>query len=59
MDERRIGAKERGMDIEGGEEEGRVGDEEGGPGGEGRSPGGERQSPGGDESAAECGERSQ
>ena len=41
MDERRIGAEERGMDIEVGEEEGRVGDEvrkvgdeEGGPGGE-------------------------
>ena len=66
MDGRRIGAEERGMDIEVGDEEGRVGDEvrkvgdeEGGPGGEERSPGGERRSPGGDESAAEGGERSQ
>ena len=66
MDGRRIGAEERGMDIQVGEEEGRVGDEvrkvgdeEGGPGGEERNPGGVRQSPGGDESAAEGGERTQ
>ena len=46
MDERRIGAEERGMDIEVGEEEGivgdevrKVGDEEGGPCGEERNPG--------------------
>jgi hypothetical protein len=66
MDGRRIGAEERGMDIEVGDEEGRVGDEvrkvgdeKGGPGGEERNPGGVRQRPGGDESAAEGGERSQ
>jgi hypothetical protein len=64
MDGRRIGAEERGMDIQVGEEEGRVGDEvrkvgdeEGGPGGEERNPGGVTQSPGGDESAAEGGKR--
>jgi hypothetical protein len=66
MDGRRIGAEERGMDIQVGEEEGRVadevrkvGDEKGGPGGEERNPGGVRQRPGGDESAAEGGERTQ
>jgi hypothetical protein len=65
-DDQRIGAEERGMDIEVGDEVRKVGDEEGGPGGEernpggeGRSPGGERQSPGDDESATEGGERSQ
>jgi hypothetical protein len=52
MDGRRIGAEERGMDIEVGDEVWKVGDEEG-------RPGGERRSPGGDESAAEGGERSQ
>jgi hypothetical protein len=66
MEGRRVSGEERGIDIEVGEEEGRigdevrkVGDEEGRPGGEERSPGGERRSPGGDESEAEGGERSQ
>ncbi|CAB4029462.1 zinc finger CCHC domain-containing 3-like [Paramuricea clavata] len=62
MDERRIGAEERGMDIEEGEENGsvgdkvrkvgdevrKVGDEEGVPGSEERNPGGEGSSPGGE-----------
>ncbi|CAB4013188.1 zinc finger CCHC domain-containing 3-like, partial [Paramuricea clavata] len=62
MDERRIGAEERGMDIEVGEENGsvgdkvrtvgdevrKVGDEEGVPGSEERNPGGEGSSPGGE-----------
>jgi hypothetical protein len=59
MDGRRIGAEERGMDIEVGDEEGRVGDEVRKVGDEEGGPGGERRSPGGDESAAEGGERSQ
>ena len=55
----RIGAEERGMDIEVGEGEGRVGDEVRKVGDEEGGPGGEERSPGGDESAAEGGERSQ
>jgi hypothetical protein len=47
------------MDIQVGEEEGRVGDEVRKVGDEEGGPGGEERNPGGDESAAEGGERSQ
>ena len=59
MDGRRIGAEERGIDIQVGEEEGRVGDEVRKVGDEEGGPGSEERNPGGDESAAEGGERSQ